>query len=323
MLGALATEPNVLAACLYDNQGSIFAEYRSPGDHDRSRGSRAASRWSLLRWQVPDSLSAVSLLNGERTGSIALIFDLTRLSLPAFRICEDRSSRSLTLCFAHFSDLHGVLRAPLGIPLVQLAAVARRISTDKDYSVRAAIRCGGETGLLVDSFNEMLSQIESRERALRCSQLSQESEERYALAARGANDGLWDWNLTTGEIYFSPRWSHMLGYSESESWSSHEQWFSQIHAEDRERVRAEIAAHCEGKTPEFVSEYRMRHKNGGYIWTLSRGIAVRDSTGKAIRMAGSQTDITEGKVVDPLTRLPNRLYLIDRLESAIETNRSA
>jgi diguanylate cyclase (GGDEF)-like protein len=65
----------------------------------------------------------------------------------------------------------------------------------------------------------------------------------------------------------------------------------------------------------------MRHKNGGYIWTLSRGIAVRDAFGKAIRMAGSQTDITEGKVVDPLTNLPNRLYFIDRLESAIETAR--
>jgi len=65
----------------------------------------------------------------------------------------------------------------------------------------------------------------------------------------------------------------------------------------------------------------MRHKNGGFIWTLSRGIAIRDLTGNAVRMAGSQTDITEGKVVDPLTRLPNRLYLIDRLESAIETAR--
>jgi diguanylate cyclase (GGDEF)-like protein len=63
----------------------------------------------------------------------------------------------------------------------------------------------------------------------------------------------------------------------------------------------------------------MRHKSGGYIWMLSRGIAVRDSSGKAIRMAGSQTDITEGKTSDPLTHIPNRLYFIDRLESAIET----
>jgi diguanylate cyclase (GGDEF)-like protein/PAS domain S-box-containing protein len=205
---------------------------------------------------------------------------------------------------------------------VQLAALARHVSTDKDYSVRAQIRTGGETGLLVDSFNEMLSRIESRELALQqaLSRL-RESEERYALAARGANDGLWDWNLTTGEIYFSPRWSHMLGYTESERWSSKEQWLSQIHAEDRERVRTEIDAHLHGKTQEFASEYRMSHKNGGFIWTLSRGIAVRDPAGKAIRMAGSQTDITEGKVKDSLTGLPNRLYFIDRLESAIETAR--
>jgi diguanylate cyclase (GGDEF)-like protein/PAS domain S-box-containing protein len=168
----------------------------------------------------------------------------------------------------------------------------------------------------------MLSRIESREQAVKDALGSlRESEERYALAARGANDGLWDWNLTSGEIYFSPRWGNMLGYSDIESWTSHEQWFSHIHAGDRERVRAEISTHCEGKTPEFVCEYRMHHKNGGYIWTLSRGVAVRDSTGKAIRMAGSQTDITEGKVVDPLTRLPNRLYFMDRLESAIETAR--
>jgi diguanylate cyclase (GGDEF)-like protein len=65
----------------------------------------------------------------------------------------------------------------------------------------------------------------------------------------------------------------------------------------------------------------MRHKSGGYIWTLSRGIAVRNPSGKAIRMAGSQTDITEGKIADPLTHLRNRLYFIDRLESAIESAR--
>ena len=168
----------------------------------------------------------------------------------------------------------------------------------------------------------MLTQIESREQALSDVLKSlQESEERYALAARGANDGLWDWNLVTGRIYFSPRWNHMLGYAESEHWSKPEEWFSHIHAEDRPRVREEIAAHCENKTAELVSEYRMQHKSGGYIWTLSRGIAIRDASGKAIRIAGSQTDITEGKTADPLTRLPNRLYFIDRLEAAIEIAR--
>jgi diguanylate cyclase (GGDEF)-like protein len=70
-----------------------------------------------------------------------------------------------------------------------------------------------------------------------------------------------------------------------------------------------------------VSEYRMRHNSGGYIWTLSRGIAIRDASGNAVRMAGSQTDITEGKISDPLTHIPNRPYFIDRLESAIESAR--
>ena len=84
-------------------------------------------------------------------------------------------------------------------------------------------------------------------------------------------------------------------------------------------MKSEIAAHLESETSEFVSEYRMRHMNGSYIWVLSRGIAVRDQVGKAIRMAGSQTDITEGKVANPLTDLPNRLYFLDRLDSSIDS----
>jgi diguanylate cyclase (GGDEF)-like protein/PAS domain S-box-containing protein len=320
MLGALATEPNVLIACLYDNQGHIFEKYRSPSSSSTLAVPALSGDGAYFDGQSLTLFRGV-LLNGEHTGSIALVFDLRGFRS---RLLEYAKIAILVLllsvCAAFLVSL--TLARSIGDPLVQLAAVARRISTDKDYSVRAEIRSGGETGLLIDSFNDMLSQIESREQALKDALNSlRESEERYALAARGANDGLWDWNLISGDVYFSPRWGHMLGYSENESWTSHEQWLRHIHAEDRERVRAEITAHCSGKTPKFVSEYRMRHKNGGYIWTLSRGIAVRDSAGEAIRMAGSQTDITEGKIVDPLTHLPNRLYFIDRLESAIETSR--
>jgi diguanylate cyclase (GGDEF)-like protein/PAS domain S-box-containing protein len=311
MLGSLATEPHVLGARLYDNEGRVFAEYRGPSRRDGL----------VLAGLRPDGVyfdrQSLSLfrgvrLNGERTGSIALVFDLNDLRS---RLLEYAKIAFFVLILSVVATLLASLRlaAWIGDPLVQLAAVARRVSTDKDYSARATIRAGGETGLLIRSFNEMLTRIESRERALK------ESEERYALAARGANDGLWDWNLTTGQIYFSPRWNHMLGYTVSENWSCRDDWYQHIHTIDRERVSAEIASHCEGKTPEFASEYRMRHKSGGYIWMLSRGIAVRDSSGKAIRMAGSQTDITEGKISDPLTQIPNRLYLVDRIESAIET----
>jgi diguanylate cyclase (GGDEF)-like protein/PAS domain S-box-containing protein len=318
MLGALATEPNVLIACLYDNQGHIFEKYRGRSGPPTLVPPALRGDGAYFDGQSLTLVRGV-LLSGEHTGSIALVFDLRGFRS---RLLQYVKIASLVLLLSVIATFLVSLRLARSIadPLVKLAAVASRVSTDKDYSVRALIRSGGETGHLVDSFNEMLSQIESREHALKDALNSlKESEERYALAARGANDGLWDWNLDTDVSYFSPRWGHMLGYSESESWSSPKQWFSHIHADDRERVRAEIAAHCDGKAPEFVSEYRMHHKNGGYIWTLSRGIAVRNSTGKAIRMAGSQTDITEGKVVDTLTRLPNRLYLIDRLESAIDT----
>ncbi len=320
MLSALSTEPHVLAACLYDEQGHIFAEYRRAGSPSvpvlparRSDGAYFG-RESLIFFRGV-------LLNGERTGSIAVVFDLREFRTRLLEYAEIAIVVILiSLVVTFLASLR--LAASIANPLVQLAALASRISSEKDYSVRAKIRAGGEAGLLIRAFNEMLSQIESREQALRDALKSlQESEERYALAARGANDGLWDWNLITDEIYFSSRWGLMLGNSENESWSSPEDWFAHIHADDRQRVRDEIAAHCAGKTSEFVSEYRMRHKSGGYIWTLSRGIAVRDSSGKALRMAGSQTDITEGKIADPLTHIPNRLYFVDRLESAIEAAR--
>jgi PAS domain S-box-containing protein len=317
MLSALSTEPNVLAACLYDEHGHIFAEYRRAGG--RSVPVFPASRRDGAYFG-PESLILFRgvLLNGERTGSIVLVFDLREFRS---RLLEYAEIAIVVILISVIVTFLASLRlaASIANPLVQLAALAGRISSDKDYSVRAKIRAGGEAGLLIRAFNEMLSRIESRERALRDALKSlQESEERYALAARGANDGLWDWNLVTNEIFFSSRWGLMLGNSENESWSSPEDWFAHIHTDDRQRVRDDIAAHCAGKVLEFVSEYRMRHKSGGYIWTLSRGIAVRDSSGKALRMAGSQTDITEGKIDDPLTHIPNRLYFVDRLESAIE-----
>ena len=145
-----------------------------------------------------------------------------------------------------------------------------------------------------------------------------ESEERYALAARGSNDGLWDWNLSANMMYLSPRWKAMLGYQEGEIGDRPEEWFDRIHDADRERVKKEIAAHQEGLTPHFESEHRVLHKDESFRWMLSRGVAIHDVSGNVLRMAGSQTDITEGKVSDPLTGLPNRLLFIDRVGRLVE-----
>jgi diguanylate cyclase (GGDEF)-like protein/PAS domain S-box-containing protein len=167
-------------------------------------------------------------------------------------------------------------------------------------------------------FPVALARIATQLSLKRAHEALRESEERYALAARGANDGLWDWNLLTNVMYFSPRWKSMLGYHEGEIGHKLEEWLDRIHDSDRERVKDELAAHRKGLTPHFESEQRVLNKDGTFRWMLSRGLAVRDASGKATRMAGSQTDITEGKVTDPLTGLPNRLLFIDRLGRLIK-----
>ena len=149
------------------------------------------------------------------------------------------------------------------------------------------------------------------------------SEERYALAVRGANDGLWDWDLTTDRIYYAPRWKSILGYEDGEVGDSILEWFNRVSPLDVERVKAEVSDHLAGKTPHFESEHRMLHHDGSYRWVLTRGLAVRNDQGKAVRMAGSQSDITQRKAAeyriqhDSLTGLPNRALLLDRLSQAV------
>lgn len=158
-----------------------------------------------------------------------------------------------------------------------------------------------------------------------------ESEERYAIAVQGAKDGLWDWNLKTNQVYFSPRWKFMLGWEEHEIEHHPDEWFSRIHPDDFEAVKALLVNHLEGIAPDFESEYRMLHRDGRYRWVLCRGLAVYANNGKVSRIAGSLTDITSRKQTekqllhdalhDALTDLPNRALLMDRLERSLERHK--
>ena len=144
-----------------------------------------------------------------------------------------------------------------------------------------------------------------------------ESEERYALAVRGANEGLWDWDLRKGQVYYSPRFKHILGAEEDAVGASPREWFDRIHIEDRERVMGEIQEHLRGLLPHLESQHRLVHEEGTYRWVLARGLAVRDESGQAYRMAGSLADITTSQVYDNATGLPGRQLLHDVLERSL------
>jgi PAS domain S-box-containing protein len=116
----------------------------------------------------------------------------------------------------------------------------------------------------------------SAEQALR------ESEERYALATRGANDGIWDWNLQTNQIYYAPRWIEMLGLEQSKVSDGPHEWFDRVHPDDLPQLHADMDAHLSGACPHFENEHRMRHGNGEDRWMLARGLCVPRCHGQGL-----------------------------------------
>lgn len=161
---------------------------------------------------------------------------------------------------------------------------SRTFRTTKGPMVDSQGRVCGLFGIAQD-----ITEQRRQEQALRI------SEERFRTAVQGANDGIWDWDIRTNEVYFSERWKNMLGYDDHELADVYSEWESRLHRDDRARILSGLADYLQSRLDVYDVEFRLRKKDGAYCWIHARGKAVWDAEGRPIRMAGSHTDITERK----------------------------
>jgi len=354
-LSALKADRHVIESCLYGMDRKLFAGYSRSGSTRHCPPTVPSDSGIIFHGDYASYFTPI-LVDGETVGSISLCHDLDE-ARESLRESLAMLGTVLIGALLFATWLSSRMTRGIARPIAALVRTSKRVSEEQNYSLRVALnpdRQEGELGLLIDSFNHMLSKVEesSHELALHRERLEEEvtsrtrelvclnreltdelqarrtaenalrdSEERYALAMNGANDGLWDWDLKTGTVYYSSRWKAMLGLVDDEVGNLPEEWLDRAHTADAGRLRAEIEAHWQGRTSEFRVECRMRHKDGGYRWMLSRGLAIRTADGRVTRMAGSQSDVTEAKVSDPLTGLANRILFTDRLSRCIEQRR--
>ncbi|HUP21521.1 MAG TPA: diguanylate cyclase, partial [Thermoanaerobaculia bacterium] len=263
----------------------------------------------------------------EQSESVGVVEHRVRLSAGLERLAE--GGVDLVLLDFSLPDSSGLasFRAVRAshpeVPIIVLTGLDDdRVATEavaegaQDYLIKRQV----DAALLGRAIRYALERHRS-ERALR------RSEERYALAVMGANDGIWDWDLPAGIMYLSPRWKAILGYAEHELEDHPETWFSHVSPDDQETLRSALAAAAANGESHMVLEHRMVRQDGDQLWVLTRGALVRDEAGDVVRLAGSMTDISARKRAeesllydafhDGLTGLANRSLFLDRLAVAI------
>jgi PAS domain S-box-containing protein len=210
--------------------------------------------------------------------------------------------------------LHWDVSAEVLLPVAVLACTGlavwgwrqRRRAERLQERIAARLACSAQPGQAervsdpVDALDVLLAAAERQlcqERAARerAETDLHDSQERYALAVRGATDGLWEWNFATRAAYFSPRAKAMLGYGDDEIGHGVQEWRARIHPDDLRDALAQLRAYLDGRRESFEVEHRMRHRDGSWRWVLARAALVRHASGKPERLIGLYTDITVRK----------------------------
>lgn len=218
----------------------------------------------------------------------------------ALRVLAGSPARSLPVVSAEpvllFS--HAVMER-FGLPESRLPEGAELVGKPPGVVERSGAVFWAMLMALVALMLVILVLIANIKRLNRAEAVLEQSEEHLRLAIEGATDGIWDWNLKSGAIYVSPRYHTMLGYEVGELDLGQEALTRQIHPDDREATQARFRAFIAAPDTAFRAEFRMRAKNGEWRWILSRGAVVeRKADGRALRVAGSHTDITDAKIAE-------------------------
>jgi PAS domain S-box-containing protein len=266
---------------------------------------------------------------GEETLQIAarmpLEGSLTGLAVKRKEVItsEDMQSDDRLYAAGHKTLTDEGFRSAISVPLVSgnkalgaMNLIFREEPRLTDYEQETLITIGKTIGLAmanaqyVSQIQTAVADRESAEEALKA------SEERYALATRAAKVGVWDINMKTGEFYLDPNVKALLGYSDEEVSNDLDVWVTYVHPEDKQPVMEAFQQHLEGKTPKFVYEHRMLHKDGSNRWILVRGTAIRDAEGNVVRVVGTDSDITARKQAEEeQARLQSELLQVQKMEA--------
>jgi PAS domain S-box-containing protein len=309
VLRALEVKPEIFCAHIVLANGREFAHYGADSEDIDAHEFAEGEATQFADGQI--ILSHPILLEGKRLGTLVIRSDFTGTRRHLLRLYGGLLAAVLAGSLILVLLLAGYIQKAVAKPILDLTETARRVSEQKDYSVRALRSSDDELGVLTDTFNQMLTRIQANDEILRKinSTLQEEvsertraqndlrqSQQRYEVAVMGSSDGLWDWNLETHELYFSPRWKSMLGYGEADFPNTLDGWKSHLHPSDRERVLQVVDDYLSAPAGKvYEVEFRMRHQDGSYRWILSRGAALLGDNGHAVRFAGSHTDITTRK----------------------------
>ena len=205
-------------------------------------------------------------------------------------------------------------------PLIEVTFVAENSASPRMELTLIPIVTG-------DEVNEITVIVRDPSRESHLQDKLKDSRRRFDMAARGTNDGIWEWDLQRNRLYYSPRWKSMLGHDEEEISDSLDEWLDRVHPEDRGALQMALTSLAQGPNERLSAEYRIKHRNGNYLWARCSGLAERDEN-TCLRIIGSQTDITSFKVTeerlmhdafhDPLTGLANRAHFQERLARALD-----